>query len=478
MTIQFAGDAEELPDWELAAERCGLSGDRHPQRGVSLTDERHVAAATVVGGSAAAVLSAARSIGESTPLLVLPLADSAGAVAYGLIPDVEDGRLILAGWTARAEPAVSACLAQFAAGTLGDLQVLQLDREVDGRAEPQPQWLTPDVVDDWFFEDVDLLRVLGGDFNRVTAVPLAPVPQGCRRMTVTLGTAGVVEAVWNLMPGVRHAWKLTITGTRGTAVLTQTGDQPVRFELNGVDHPVTGAAARDVVLREFARRAATATAADAASRPQASSDTTSAAVWSDFVRAADLLEGYKRSLRRRRTIDLHFDSHSERSQFKTQMTAIGCGVLTWAFLGTCLGLIVGGAFDPRDSSERHAAAAETIAWEADFIAGGIELTADAESRLLRQVGIDGDEAIVLIEQQGESGFSDVDSDRLSRVQALLGTRPETRRAQLTVRPLSGGWFRQVMIGIWLAAFVPLAIFLVFQLLLLQTRSSTRQDDAR
>lgn len=47
----------------------------------------------------------------------------------------------------------------------------------------------------------------------------------------------------------------------------------------------------------------------------------------------ELVEGLDKSLRRRRTVDVHADTISERSVFKTQMTAIGCGVLTWVSLG-------------------------------------------------------------------------------------------------------------------------------------------------
>ena len=47
----------------------------------------------------------------------------------------------------------------------------------------------------------------------------------------------------------------------------------------------------------------------------------------------ELMEGLDKSLRRRRTVDVHADSLSERSVFKTQMTAIGCGVLAWMSLG-------------------------------------------------------------------------------------------------------------------------------------------------
>ncbi|MEQ9408588.1 MAG: hypothetical protein RIK87_12710 [Fuerstiella sp.] len=52
-----------------------------------------------------------------------------------------------------------------------------------------------------------------------------------------------------------------------------------------------------------------------------------------FSNTLELLEGLDKSFRRRRTVDIYFDSVSERAVFKTQMTAIGCGVLTWMIFG-------------------------------------------------------------------------------------------------------------------------------------------------
>ena len=52
-----------------------------------------------------------------------------------------------------------------------------------------------------------------------------------------------------------------------------------------------------------------------------------------FSNTLELTAGLDKSLRRRRTIDVYFDGISERSAFKTQMTAIGCGVLTYVILG-------------------------------------------------------------------------------------------------------------------------------------------------
>lgn len=59
-----------------------------------------------------------------------------------------------------------------------------------------------------------------------------------------------------------------------------------------------------------------------------------------FSNSLELMEGLQKSLRRRRTVDVHFDGVSERSAFKTQMTAIGCGVLTYLMFGLVAFLIV------------------------------------------------------------------------------------------------------------------------------------------
>ena len=52
-----------------------------------------------------------------------------------------------------------------------------------------------------------------------------------------------------------------------------------------------------------------------------------------FSNTLEMTAGLQKSLRRRRTVDVYFDGISERSAFKTQMTAIGCGVLTYVIFG-------------------------------------------------------------------------------------------------------------------------------------------------
>ena len=65
-----------------------------------------------------------------------------------------------------------------------------------------------------------------------------------------------------------------------------------------------------------------------------------------FSRTLQVTGAVARSIRRRRTIDVYIDELTERSVFKTQMTAIGCGVLTWLMLGMIGYLLLGQLLKP------------------------------------------------------------------------------------------------------------------------------------
>lgn len=68
--------------------------------------------------------------------------------------------------------------------------------------------------------------------------------------------------------------------------------------------------------------------------------------WMDaFSTTLELAEAVDKSLRRRRTVDVHFDTGSERGVFKSQMTAIGCGVLTYMMFGMVAYLITAQLMD-------------------------------------------------------------------------------------------------------------------------------------
>ena len=421
------------------------------------------AEAAILSGSPRSILDSVRVLRSQTPLLIAPQADGADIVAYALLPEVEDGRTVIPGWTMRHAPAVAEYLRRFAQGDIGDVRLVQMDRTEAALTEASTPLLSLDRINERFLEDVDLLRLLGGDYHRITAVPVGSTAAGVARMSVTLAVDGAAEAVSSISPGATHGWTLVVTGTRGTARLQRIETEPITLQVNGASLPLAAEDADAAAVRSFVNRIARQDATQNSRTP--------AATWTDFIRATDLLQGLHRSLRRRRTIELHFESTSERSQFKTQMTAIGCGVLTWALLGTCLGLMLGSALDPRDSTERRASAAGTIVWTNDFAADETTLPSEAARRLVEHVQREGEQAIVLIEPAGAAEFGRVDSDRLSHVEQLLRQSEETERAQITVRPLAGRWYHGLMLTIWIVSFVPLAVFLLSQLLLGLTRGS-------
>src|SRR5690606_3519620 len=112
------------------------------------------------------------------------------------------------------------------------------------------------------------------------------------------------------------SWKLTLTGAAGNIILSGEEDfRTIRWHssiLGKVEEESVEFDFGAALLEEFQRGLTTA-------------DT---GKWADDLnRNFDLLEGVHRSLRRRRTVDLYFDTPSERSNFKTQMTAVGCSVL-------------------------------------------------------------------------------------------------------------------------------------------------------
>ncbi len=59
-----------------------------------------------------------------------------------------------------------------------------------------------------------------------------------------------------------------------------------------------------------------------------------------FSVTLELTEAVQKSLRRKRTVDVHFDSGSEKGVFKSQMTAIGCGILTFMMFGMVAYLVI------------------------------------------------------------------------------------------------------------------------------------------
>jgi hypothetical protein len=318
---------------------------------------------------------------------------------------------------------------------------------------PAGEEFPPESVRNDLLPDVGLLRFLGGEYHQVTAVHSATPTGGIVLATVTLSGENLPDAVWTLRPVTSPSrWQLTVARRAGTATFRGTGDAWQVVEEGNSEAPPweAGPAVLEFIERSFA---------NLAERPD----------WTDLTRDFEVLDAVRRSLTRRRTIDLHFETTSERSLFKTQMTAIGCGVLMLTLFAVIGLLILGSVLDARSSVEIAADKAGTIFYQHEFEPGGAELTGAGKEHWDRLEGPRRDPAMtpILVEQTGEEALSEARREFLVRLLRKEGVPNAEQRVE--VHALKGPWLETVMKIARILVFLPLFLFLGLQLLLFITR---------
>ncbi len=180
------------------------------------------------------------------------------------------------------------------------------------------------------------------------------------------------------------------------------------------------------------------------------------------MRAFDLLDAARRSLTRKRTVELQFESTSERSQFKTQMTAVGCSLLLLTMFGMIGLLFAGRMLDPRDTQQKQSETAGFVLTDADF--DGTKLNSLGREKMTEIVeNFDRRSATVLIDGHPESG--EAVQRRAAVVQELSQAQLEGAEVRTLTRPLQGVWFKRAMLMAWIVLFLPVGIMLVIQLLI-------------
>jgi predicted dehydrogenase len=242
---------------------------------------------------------------------------------------------------------------------LGRLLHVRLDRQLASSAPDSDPLLSDADLARALLRDADILRCLCGDYDQVTASRSGDAERGYSLVTITLAGSSVAQAVWTASTnGSESEWRLTLAGDAGTAVLE--GD-PVRGELELTvtlrGQSVTAEQSPNDpgpwLLNAFAESTRQADPPDApagsnreADDPpvvghrddvrapigQRSETRGTNSLWSELARAVELVDAVERSIRRRRTIDVYFDTPSERGIFKTQMTAVGCSLLVLTLL--------------------------------------------------------------------------------------------------------------------------------------------------
>jgi len=288
--------------------------------------------ALIVAGAAKPLLDAAREMAEAgKSLLLAPLSEQDLGVVYELSLVTADKPITLFPiFPLRTHPLVTQLREMLDEGELGAVQYLELERTLRpvGGAGP----LTKRATDAAFLADVDLLRDLGGNYNQVTTL-LTGTNEAVAAITTTLGSNQAPQATWRAKAGSEDSWQLTIAGMRSTALLTgEPAQSSLTLSAEGADFSFPSTSQRADWGPETLAAFQAAVAGDRA-----------APNWEDMQRGMELMSATDRSLKRKRTIELFFEAHSERSTFKTQMTAIGCSLIMLTLLGVIAALVGGQA---------------------------------------------------------------------------------------------------------------------------------------
>lgn len=278
--------------------------------------------AAIVGGSSQAILDGAKQLAAAgIPLLFVPKFDQGSTFIYELSLIRDDNRvpLVPVQWH-RFDSAAVQLKADIEAGKFGRISFLQITSTATklsaGTALPLAE------VDEKLLPDVELLRWLIGDYDQVTCLRTGSTAEGVQMQNVVLAGRSFPEANWSVSPtDGSETWQLIVRGEKGSAKLDRgPSSSCFEYELNDQRSRGDEAQTSQRVIDGFVSLVS----------DQATIGAKSSVIdrdWGDLVKCFETVDATHRSIRRKRTIELHFEPMSERAIFKTQMTAIGCGVL-------------------------------------------------------------------------------------------------------------------------------------------------------
>ena len=345
-----------LEDWQAALSTRGLD-------------------AFIIAGSSDTVLEATKQVAtDGRTIVLLPCAAQGSAFIYELTLVHDDNRVpLIPVPSLAAHPLVEQLRSVITDETLGRLVLMRIERTV--RGHNGSSLLSREQIDAELFDDAALLRSLGGNYDRVTAVHSGGSDAGVSLATVTLGGAELAEATWIARTG-EPSWTLTATGSTGSATLTLSRDF-VTHSLSGSLQIDAAEADRDEAADDEADREAVADDGARHGSAQLEAVLHRIAVtdssWASMTRSFETVEATHTSLRRRRTIDLYFETTSERSIFKSQMTAFGCGLVMLTLFSLVAFLLLGAFLDSRSRTQRNAEADGRVVQTSEFNIGSSTL---------------------------------------------------------------------------------------------------------
>ena len=193
--------------------------------------------AIIVSGYAESALQGAKQlVAAGKSLLIFPdiRQDSAWIYEMSLVRD-DSQAVMIPVFPLRENSHVHNLQAILAAGRIGKVLHLQFDREIQVKsAKDVALLMTVDSLNRSLLGDVDLVRTIGGEYNRITALHSGKVDGQVALAIVTLSGTDVPEVTWTARPvAAESRWSLRVVGENGEFTLSSTAETSPELSLQG-----------------------------------------------------------------------------------------------------------------------------------------------------------------------------------------------------------------------------------------------------
>ncbi len=323
----WAGRIGEDAEHRLWAAFPGFEDWADVPRSIDLDDALATAGveAVVVGGDAEFRAEALRRVAAAgLPAICLhPPGPDSEAYYQVALSRAETGAVLVPDLPLRLHPGIEALRRAMQGEGVGAFRALRHESPADGEGG--------DLTREVFAKTVDVVRALLGEVQAVTATGDPPGEYPHESLLVQLRGPEARRAEVRIWTGPKEPARLVVAGADGSLTLEYDPDRPESARL--VRRPAGGAETIQELEPWDPQGAILDVLDDAIAGHDAHPDLL------DGTRAMELSEATVRSLRRGRTVDLHYEQVSESGNFKSVMTSVGCVLLLLVLVALPVALI-------------------------------------------------------------------------------------------------------------------------------------------